>query len=141
MTKTILLATTAILFGAGAASAQTPPPAAAPVAEAALQGVLIFTPDLGVMHEGSVNGAVAGLNRDLELVLHVGEPGLDVVGAVVAIDLAGNRSSSAGYQTTTPTLEEVSGCSTTRGGDTSVVLAWLVVALVVRARVRRAVGA
>lgn len=103
-------------------------------------GVLIFPPDLGVMHEGSVNGAVAGLNRDLELVLHVGEPGLDVVGAVVAMDLAGNRSSSAGYQTTTPSIDEVVGCSTTRGGDTSVMLVWLAVALVVRAMARRIVS-
>lgn len=102
-------------------------------------GVLILPPDVGVMHEGSANGAVAGLNRDLELVLHVGELGLDVVGAVVAIDLAGNRSSSAGYQTTTPPIDEVAGCSTTRGGDTSVMLVWLLVAIVVRAMARRVV--
>ncbi|ADL00108.1 TonB-dependent receptor plug domain-containing protein [Brevundimonas subvibrioides] len=50
MTKTILLATTAILLGAGAAQAQTAPATpsaqtAAPVAEASQQGVLVFTPD------------------------------------------------------------------------------------------------
>jgi len=50
MTKTNLLATTAILFGAGVAQAQTVPPtpsaqAAAPVAETDQQGVLVFTPD------------------------------------------------------------------------------------------------
>lgn len=50
MTKTILLATTAILFGGGVAQAQTAAPtpsaqAAAPVAEANQQGVLVFTPD------------------------------------------------------------------------------------------------
>ena len=51
MTKTILLATTALLFTAGAAAAQTAPtpaptPAqAAPVAEADQQGVLVFQPD------------------------------------------------------------------------------------------------
>ncbi|MDP1777562.1 MAG: TonB-dependent receptor, partial [Brevundimonas sp.] len=46
MTKTILLATTAILLSAGAAAAQTPPPPApAPQAEASQQGVLVFTPD------------------------------------------------------------------------------------------------
>ncbi len=44
MTKTILLATTALFLGAGAAAAQTPP-AAAPQAEAGQQGVLVFTPD------------------------------------------------------------------------------------------------
>ena len=46
MTKTILLATTALLLTAGAAAAQTPAPAAhAPQAEAGQQGVLVFTPD------------------------------------------------------------------------------------------------
>ena len=50
MTKTILLATTAILFGAGGAQAQAAPgtpsaQAAAPVAEAGQQGLLVFTPD------------------------------------------------------------------------------------------------
>lgn len=44
MTKTILLATTALFLGAGAAAAQTPS-AAAPQAEAGQQGVLVFTPD------------------------------------------------------------------------------------------------
>ncbi|NJC40280.1 hypothetical protein GGQ87_000538 [Brevundimonas alba] len=44
MTKTILLATTAMLLTGGAAAAQTAP-APAPQAEAAQQGVLIFTPD------------------------------------------------------------------------------------------------
>ena len=42
MTKSILLATTALLIAAGAASAQTPAPA--PQAEAGQQGVLGFTP-------------------------------------------------------------------------------------------------
>ena len=50
MTKTILLATTALLLTAGAASAQTPAPApatphAAPQVDANQQGVLVFTPD------------------------------------------------------------------------------------------------
>ena len=54
MTKTILLATTAIMFNAGGALAQTapqsppPPPASAtpaPVADSSQQGVLVFTPD------------------------------------------------------------------------------------------------
>ena len=51
MTKTILLATTALLFTAGQAAAQTAPtpaptPAqAAPTAEADQQGVLVFQPD------------------------------------------------------------------------------------------------
>jgi hypothetical protein len=73
-------------------------------------------------------------------VIHVGQPALDVVGAVVAIDLAGNRSGAAGYQTTTPSLDEAAGCSTTRGGDTSVMLVWLAVAMVLRAMGRRFVG-
>src|SRR3989344_2403106 len=44
MTKTILLATTALFLGAGAAAAQTPatPP---PQADQGQQGVLVFTPD------------------------------------------------------------------------------------------------
>lgn len=46
MTKTILLATTAILLSAGAGLAQTPPPAAPPpAADPAGQGVLVFNPD------------------------------------------------------------------------------------------------
>ena len=46
MTKTILLATTAILLSGGAAFAQTPSEqGAAPQAEANQQGVLVFTPD------------------------------------------------------------------------------------------------
>ncbi|MFC5344051.1 TonB-dependent receptor plug domain-containing protein [Brevundimonas staleyi] len=45
MTKTILLATTAILFTATGALAQTTAPAPAPQAEAGQQGVLVFTPD------------------------------------------------------------------------------------------------
>ncbi|WP_426028057.1 TonB-dependent receptor plug domain-containing protein [Brevundimonas sp. TWP2-3-4b2] len=50
MTKTIVLATTALLLTAGAASAQTPAPApatphAAPQVDANQQGVLVFTPD------------------------------------------------------------------------------------------------
>jgi TonB dependent receptor len=44
MSKTILLATTALLITAGAASAQTPAPHT-PQAEAGQQGVLVFTPD------------------------------------------------------------------------------------------------
>ena len=43
MTKSILMATTALLVAAGAASAQTQAPA--PQAEAGQQGVLVFTPD------------------------------------------------------------------------------------------------
>lgn len=42
MTKTILMATTAILLSAGAGLAQTPP---APQSDAARQGVLVFNPD------------------------------------------------------------------------------------------------
>ena len=47
MTKTILLATTAILFSGGGAMAQTAPltPAPAPAADSSQQGVLVFTPD------------------------------------------------------------------------------------------------
>ena len=46
MTKTILMATTALVLGAGAAAAQTPPPAPQSVqAEAGQQGVLVFNPD------------------------------------------------------------------------------------------------
>jgi hypothetical protein len=47
MTRTILLATTALFVTAGAAAAQTPPaPTPAPVqAEAGQQGVLVFNPD------------------------------------------------------------------------------------------------
>ena len=45
MTKTILLATTAVLLTAGAAAAQTPAPAAIPQAAPSQPGVLVFTPD------------------------------------------------------------------------------------------------
>lgn len=46
MTRTILMATTALLLSAGAAAAQTPPsPSTAPQAEAGQQGVLVFQPD------------------------------------------------------------------------------------------------
>lgn len=46
MTKTILMATTAILLSAGAGLAQTPPPPApASQSDAARQGVLVFNPD------------------------------------------------------------------------------------------------
>ncbi|RYG08626.1 MAG: hypothetical protein EON96_19655, partial [Caulobacteraceae bacterium] len=48
MTKTILMATTAMFLSAGAAMAQTPSPAPAqnaPQAEAGQQGVLVFAPD------------------------------------------------------------------------------------------------
>ena len=47
MTRTMLLATTAVFLTAGAAAAQTPPPPpaqAAPQAEAGQQGVLVFEP-------------------------------------------------------------------------------------------------
>ncbi|GAA0868513.1 TonB-dependent receptor [Brevundimonas basaltis] len=44
MTKTILLATTALLLSGGLAAAQDPAPAA-PAAESAQPGVLVFTPD------------------------------------------------------------------------------------------------
>lgn len=45
MTRTILLATTALLLTAGAAAAQSAPAPHEPQAEAGQQGVLIFTPD------------------------------------------------------------------------------------------------
>ena len=45
MTKTILLATSALLLTSGAVLAQTPPAAPAPQADAAQPGVLVFTPD------------------------------------------------------------------------------------------------
>lgn len=87
-----------------------------------------------LLHEGTTNGAVAGFTRGLDLVLQVGTPDLEVVGGVIALDLAGNRSPSKGYRSTTPTiLDDTSGCSTTQGADTSVTLAWLVV-VVVRGR-------
>lgn len=92
-------------------------------------GIQLLPADEDLLYEGSANGVVAGLERDLALVIHVGQPELDVVGAVVAMDLAGNRSTGAAYQTTTPSLDEVAGCSTTSGGDTSIVLVWLAAAL------------
>lgn len=91
-----------------------------------------------LLHEGTTNGAVAGFTRGLDLVLHVGAPDLEVVGGVIAVDLAGNRSASKGYSSTTPTiLDDTSGCSTAQGADTSVVLAWLVVVVGARAGARR----
>jgi len=61
MTKTILLATTAILMTAGAAMAQTPPAPPAPRAEADQQGVLVFTPDF--FAEQRPNTALDMVNR------------------------------------------------------------------------------
>lgn len=136
------------LFDTGSTRDTAPPPAPRILAvtgydarrcDAGVElGVRIDSPDPRLLYEGSANGAVVGLSRELALVLHVVEPQLDVVGAVVAVDLAGNRSNSVGYQTTTPSRSDAAGCSTTGGGDTALLLVCLAVALALPTRPRTA---
>ena len=92
MTKTILLATTAILFGAGAASAQTAPPPAAPQAEAAQQGVLIFTPDF--FADQRPNTALDMVNRVPGFSVQDGDGSRGFAGAVGNILINGSRPAS-----------------------------------------------
>ena len=92
MTKTILLATTAILFSAGAASAQTPAPAPAPQADSAQQGVLVFTPDF--FADQRPNTALDMVSRIPGFSVQDGDGSRGFEGAVGNILVNGSRPAS-----------------------------------------------
>ena len=93
MTKTILLATTALLLTAGAASAQTPSEQqAAPQADAAQQGVLIFTPDF--FADQRPNSALDMVNRVPGFAVVDGDGSRGFEGAVGNILINGSRPAS-----------------------------------------------
>jgi len=93
MTKTILLATTALLLTAGAASAQTPSEQqAAPQADAAQQGVLIFTPDF--FADQRPNSALDMVNRVPGFAVIDGDGSRGFEGAVGNILINGSRPTS-----------------------------------------------
>ena len=92
MTKTILLATTAILLSAGAATAQTPPPAQEPQADAGQQGVLVFTPDFFASQRP--NTALDMVNRIPGFSVQDGDGSRGFEGAVGNILINGSRPAS-----------------------------------------------
>jgi len=93
MTKTILLATTAILLGAGAAAAQTPP-STAPTAQAAAAqaGVLVFTPDF--FADQRPNTALDMVSRVPGFSVQDGDGSRGFEGAVGNILINGSRPAS-----------------------------------------------
>ncbi|WGM29925.1 TonB-dependent receptor [Brevundimonas sp. NIBR11] len=91
MTKTILLATTAILFTAGGAVAQTAP-APQPTAEASQQGVLVFTPDFFAAQRP--NTALDMVNRVPGFSVQDGDGSRGFEGAVGNILINGARPAS-----------------------------------------------
>ncbi|MDI1328360.1 MAG: TonB-dependent receptor [Brevundimonas sp.] len=93
MTKTILLATTALLLTAGAASAQTPgEQQAAPQADAAQQGVLIFAPDF--FADQRPNSALDMVNRIPGFAVVDGDGSRGFEGSVGNILVNGSRPAS-----------------------------------------------
>ncbi|MGV8928595.1 MAG: TonB-dependent receptor plug domain-containing protein [Brevundimonas sp.] len=92
MTKTILLATTAILLSAGAAAAQAPSTAPAPRAEASQQGVLVFTPDFFTSQRP--NTALDMVNRVPGFSVEDGDGSRGFEGAVGNILINGARPAS-----------------------------------------------
>ena len=92
MTKTILLATTAILFTATGALAQTAPLAPTPVAEAGQQGVLVFTPDFFAAQRP--NTALDMVNRVPGFSVQDGDGSRGFEGAVGNILINGARPAS-----------------------------------------------
>ncbi len=90
MTKTILLATTAILLTAGGASAQAP--AAAPQSESSHQGVLIFTPDF--FADQRPNTALDMVSRVPGFSVQDGDGSRGFEGAVGNILINGSRPAS-----------------------------------------------
>jgi outer membrane cobalamin receptor len=100
MTKTILLATTAILFSAGSALAQTAPapsPSSSPVAnapqvDASQQGVLVFTPDF--FADQRPNTALDMVNRLPGFSVQDGDGSRGFEGAVGNILINGSRPAS-----------------------------------------------
>jgi outer membrane cobalamin receptor len=93
MTKAILLATTALLLGAGVASAQTPAERQAPPrADAAQQGVLIFTPDF--FADQRPNSALDMINRIPGFSVADGDGSRGFEGSVGNILINGSRPAS-----------------------------------------------
>src|SRR6478672_312424 len=93
MTKTILLATTAILLTAGAANAQTPgEQQAAPQADASQQGVLIFEP--AFFADQRPNSALDMVNRVPGFAVVDGDGSRGFEGAVGNILINGSRPAS-----------------------------------------------
>ncbi|MGZ9113098.1 MAG: TonB-dependent receptor plug domain-containing protein [Brevundimonas sp.] len=93
MTKTILLATTALLLTAGAAFAQTPAEQqAAPQADAAQQGVLVFTPDF--FADQRPNSALDMVNRIPGFAVVDGDGSRGFEGSVGNILVNGSRPAS-----------------------------------------------
>jgi hypothetical protein len=93
MTKTILLATTALLLTAGAASAQTPSEQqAAPRADASQQGVLVFTPDF--FADQRPNSALDMVNRIPGFAVVDGDGSRGFEGSVGNILINGSRPAS-----------------------------------------------
>jgi len=95
MTKTILLAGTAILFSAAGAWAQTRVPSgppAAPPAEAGQQGVLVFTPDF--FADQRPNTALDMVNRVPGFAVQDGDGSRGFEGAVGNILINGSRPAS-----------------------------------------------
>ncbi|WP_332639447.1 TonB-dependent receptor plug domain-containing protein [Brevundimonas sp.] len=93
MTKTILLATTALLLTAGAASAQTPSEQqAAPQADASQQGVLIFEP--AFFADQRPNSALDMVNRVPGFAVVDGDGSRGFEGSVGNILINGSRPAS-----------------------------------------------
>ena len=92
MTKTILLATTAILLSAAAAAAQTAPPAPAPQPGTAQQGVLVFTPDF--FADQRPNTALDIVSRVPGFSVQDGDGSRGFEGAVGNILINGSRPAS-----------------------------------------------
>lgn len=93
MTKTILLATTAVLLTAGTAAAQTPPSThAAPTADASQQGVLVFTPDF--FADQRPNTALDMVGRVPGFSVQDGDGSRGFEGAVGNILINGSRPAS-----------------------------------------------
>ncbi len=92
MTKTILLATSAILLTAGGAFAQTPAPAPAPQADSTQQGVLVFTPDF--FADQRPNTALDMVNRVPGFSVQDGDGSRGFEGAVGNILINGSRPAS-----------------------------------------------
>lgn len=93
MSKTILLATTALFLSAGAAAAQTPPPPQpAPQADASQQGVLVFTPDF--FADQRPNTALDMVERVPGFSISDGDGSRGFEGAVGNILINGSRPAS-----------------------------------------------
>jgi hypothetical protein len=96
MTRSILLATTAMIFSASGALAQTPPPppaaAQAPVADASRQGVLVFTPDF--FADQRPNTALDMVSRVPGFSVQDGDGSRGFEGAVGNILINGSRPAS-----------------------------------------------